>query len=504
MRALRTARRFVAKPVETQRRLLTGLLDRASHTEWGKRLGFGDLARSTDVVASFQDQVPLHGYPDIEADVKRMRAGGEDILWPGKAIHFAVSSGTTSAGKIIPVSRDMLLSNKRFATGVVLNYLLTRRNIRCVLGRQLGLPGRIEEDPRYPGTYIGEVSGLQALFAPLLYRRVLQAVPNETAFLPNWDQKLKAIADRTLDMDIRMVIMAPTWGSVLFKLLIDRYNARHGSSAASVGDIWPNLQVFISGGVALSSYLDVLRDVINKPDLDFLETYGASEGFFSYQTDLDDPSMLLHLDNGVFFEFVRLEDLDRPDAQRFTIADVEPGIRYAPFLTTCSGLWAYGLGDVVRFTSVSPHKIQVAGRTAEMMDGYGEAVFGEDAREAIESACSETGARLADYHVAPRLLTSERLPAHQWLVEFELEPADDDRFLRALDARLSAINRHYQIRREALAFDPPELVSLPRGTYRAWLEATRPSVSAQTKVPRMSEARTIADGILATAARIRR
>lgn len=503
MRALWTARRFVAKPVETQRRLLTSLLDRASHTEWGRRLDFSDLAHSSDVVASFQDHVPLHGYPDIEADVKRMRAGGENILWPGKTTHFAVSSGTTSAGKIIPVSREMLLSNKRFATGVVLHYLLTRRRIGSVLGRQLGLPGRIEEDASYPGTFIGEVSGLQALFAPLLYRRLLQAVPNETAFLPNWDRKLNAIADRTLGMDIRMVIMAPTWGSVLFKLLLERYNARSGTSAASVGEIWPNLQLFISGGVALSSYLEVLRDVIGKPDLDFLETYGASEGFFSYQTDLDDPSMLLHLDNGVFFEFVRLEDLDQPDARRYTIADVEPGIRYAPFLTTASGLWAYKLGDVVRFTSVSPHKIRVAGRTAEMMDGYGEAVFGEDAREAIEAACSETGARLADYHVAPRLLTSERLPAHQWLVEFEVEPAGAEPFLRALDARLSAINRHYQIRREARAFDAPELVSLPRGTFRAWLAATRASVSAQSKVPRMSEARTVADAVLAIAARKR-
>ena len=499
MGALRTARRFVARPLKIQSQLLRSLLKRAAPTEWGRRFGFTDLARSTDVVSAYQAGVPLHGYGDIELDVKRMRASAADVLWPGVIRHFAVSSGTTSFGKIIPVSRDMLLKNKRFSTGVALQYLSTRRKPGFLLGRHLGLPGRIEQDPAYPGTLAGEISGLQTLFAPALYRHMLQAIPSEVAFLPNWDRKLNAVADRTLDMDVRMVAMAPTWGVVLFKLLIEKFYTKHGRTAATVGEVWPHLQLFISGGVALSSYRDILQDLIGKHDLDFLETYGASEGFFSYQTDLDDPAMLLHLDNGVFFEFIRLEELGERAPRRYTIADVETDVRYAPFLTTCSGLWAYGLGDVVRFTSTSPHKILVAGRTAEMMDGYGEAVFGEDARQAIEFACQATEARFLDYHVAPRMLTRDRHPAHQWLVEFEREPHDDDAFIRALDSRLCEINRHYQIRREAHAFDPPELARLPPGTFRAWLGATRNAVSVQTKVPRMSEGRTLADGILAIA-----
>ncbi len=488
---------FVNNPVTTQRRLLVNILRRASHTEWGRRLNFAAICRSSDPVRIYQERVPLHEYPDIADDVQRMQAGGSDILSPGVTTHYAVSSGTTDAGKIIPVSDTMLRANKRFGTTVGLQYLIAKRRPGYLFGKHLGIPGRIEDDARYPGTLIGEVSGLQALFAPALYRYMLQAVPNEMAFMPHWNKKLKAIADHTMDMDVRTVILTPSWAPVLFKLLINNYNARHGTSINTVAEIWPRFNLFISGGVALSSYRSVLEDLVGNPKLDFMETYGASEGFFAFQTDPVDPSMLLHLDNEVFFEFVRLDEIGSASARRHTIADVEADVRYAPYLTTCSGLYGYKLGDVVRFTSTRPYKIVVAGRTAEMLDGYGEAVYGEDARQAIEAACAHTGAQLKDYHIAPRLIVTNRLPAHQWLVEFERSPEAVDTFTRVLDEKLSEINRHYYIRREGQALDPPELVCLPPGTIASWLNATRAVVSTQTKVPRMRDNRSVADGILA-------
>ena len=499
---LSPVKRFTAAPVETQTRLLRALLQRAAPTEWGRRLGFADLARADDVVAAYQARVPLHHYEDLRADVNRVRAGAADVMWPGRFKHFAVSSGTASAGKIIPVSQEMLLKNKRFSVGVGLQYLAATGNTRFFFGKHLTLPGRIEEDPNFPGTLIGEVSGLQAEFAPVFFKYLLQAIPNEVAFLPNWEQKLDAIVARTLDLNVRMVVMAPTWALVLFKLLVRRYNEKHGTAATTVGEVWPNLQLFISGGVALSSYRAVLEEMIGLPSMNFLETYGASEGFFSFQTDLADPAMLLHLDNGVFFEFVRMDELNNENPVRYTIATVESGVRYAPFLTTCSGLWAYSLGDVVRFTQTAPHKILVAGRTSEMIDKYGEAVFGEETREALERACRQTHARVRDYHVAPQTASIERLPAHQWLVEFEQEPDDLAAFAAVIDAYLQEVNRHYQIRREAHAFDPPEIVPLPPGTFYAWLKKTKKAISGQTKVPRMSEERQVADGVLALAGNI--
>ena len=496
---LRAVKRFAAAPVEAQTRLLRRLLQQATATEWGRRFGFADLARAPDVAAAYQARVPLHHYDALRTDVERIRRGAADVMWPGRFTHFAVSSGTASAGKIIPVSHEMLVKNRRFSVGVGLQYLAATGKARFLFGKHLTLPGRIEEDPAFPGAVIGEVSGLQAEYAPWYFKHGLQALPNEVAFLPHWEHKLDTIVARAMDLDVRMLVMAPTWALVLFKLLIERYNARRGASATTVGEVWPNLQVFISGGVALSSYRAVLEQQIGLPGFDFLETYGASEGFFSFQTDLDDPAMLLHLDNGVYYEFVKRDELNNENPKRYTIAEVEPDVRYAPFLTTCSGLWAYGLGDVVRFTQTTPHKILVAGRTSEMIDTYGEAVFGEEARAAFERACRETGAQVIDFHVAPRPVGLDRLPAHQWLVEFEKEPESLAAFAIVIDQSLQAVNRHYQIRREARAFGLPEIVPVPRGTFYAWLKKTKGAISGQTKVPRLSPERHVADGVLALA-----
>ncbi|WP_243664968.1 GH3 family domain-containing protein, partial [Rhodothermus marinus] len=281
----------------------------------------------------------------------------------------------------------MLRADRRFSIEVGLNYLLQSGHPNFLKGRHLTLPGRADEDPRHPGTWAGEISGLVARYAPWYVRLCYQAVPDQVLMLPNWEEKLRAIARYTVQQDIRLVVMAPTWGLVLFKLLLEEASRKRGRPVATVREVWPNLQVFISGGVALSSYRTLLEELIGEPAPDFVETYGASEGFFAFQSTLDDPAMLLHLDNGIFYEFVPLEARHRPDPPRHTIATVEPGVRYALYVTTCSGLWSYAMRDVVRFTQTDPPRLVVAGRTGEMLDLYGEAVFGDEARAALEEAC---------------------------------------------------------------------------------------------------------------------
>jgi len=500
---LKTVDAFTERPVETQTRVLRDLLRRAADTEWGRRYGFGAIARSANVVAAYQDAVPLHDYDDLREDAKRIRKGAADVTWPGTFKYFAVSSGTVSEGKIIPVSTELVENDRAFSMGAGINYIAQTGNLKLMAGSHLTLPGRIEEDPDYPGTLVGEISGLLAEHAPEFFRYLYQAVPNEVAFLPNWEQKLRAIAERTVDQDIRMLVMAPTWGLVLFDHLLAVYNERNAGTASTVAEVWPNLQLFISGGVALRSYRDLLNAQIGK-DIDFIETYGASEGFFSFQNDLADPAMLLHLDNGLFFEFVRLDELHDDAPRRYTIADVEPGVRYALYVTTCSGLWSYAVGDVVRFTQTFPHKIMVAGRTSEMIDKYGEALFGEEARAAIGEASEATGAHVSDYHIAPRPVSNGDLPTHQWLIEFERAPDDLGAFAARIDEHLQTVNRHYQIRREARAFGAPQVEPVPEGTFYRWLEQTRDRISGQTKVPRMSDERNAAEGILAAARTDRR
>ena len=496
---LRRVRSFKEQPVATQRRVLRTLLTRAADTEWGRRYGFGSIARADDVVAAYQEQVPLHTYDDIVDDATRVRDGATDVMWPGRVTNFAVSSGTVSDGKIIPITDEMVAYDRSFSIGTGLTYLQETLDPRFFFGKHLTLPGRIEEDPNYPGTLIGEVSGILAENAPGFFSALLQAVPNEVSFLPDWEEKLQAIAERTADMDIRLLVMAPTWGLVLFEKLLDVYNERHGTSVSTVKEVWPNLQVFISGGVALRSYRDLLRTQIGG-DIDFIETYGASEGFFSFQNDLSDPSMLLHLDNGLFFEFVRMDEIRDDNPRRYTVADVETGVRYALYITSCSGLWSYSVGDVIRFTQTAPPKITVAGRTSEMIDKYGEAVFGDEARAALRHACDATGAHVKDYHVSPRAESSgsHDRPGHEWLVEFTHPPDDVEAFADEIDRYLQDVNRHYQIRRNADAFAAPTICSLPRGAFYTWLQESRDNISGQTKVPRMSEDRSVADGVLTT------
>ncbi|PEN13882.1 GH3 auxin-responsive promoter [Longibacter salinarum] len=486
---------FKKEPVATQRRLLRSLLKRAADTEWGRSYGFADIADADNVVEAYQERVPLHTYEDIREDATRVRRGAADVMWPGRISNFAVSSGTVSDGKIIPVSQEIIDSNRAFSMGTGFNYLVNTFNIQLLLGKHLTLPGRIDEDENFPGTLVGEISGLLAENAPGYFRAIFQAVPNEVSFIPNWEEKLQKIADRTVDMDIRLLVMAPTWALVLFDKLIDTYNRRHGASVSTVGEVWPNLQLFIAGGVALRSYRDLLDAQIGI-DIDYLETYGASEGFFSFQNELDDPSMLLHLDNGVFYEFVPAEEQYTDNPTRLTIEDVEPGVRYALYITSCSGLWSYDVGDVIRFTSVDPYKILVAGRTSEMLDKYGEAVFGDEARAALKHACEQTGAHVSHYHVTSRTVEDGDLPGHQWLVEFETAPSDITVFEEHLDIHLQDVNRHYQIRREAKAFAGPSVDVLPEGAFYQWLKATKDNISGQTKVPRMSEERTVAEEIL--------
>lgn len=499
--ALHTMQRTARDPEGVQRRLLRRLLHRAADTEWGRRFGFAELARAPDVVAAYQGRVPLHDYEAYRADVERMRRGVADVTWPGRFRHFAVSSGTASAGKIIPVSHEMLVKNRRFSLGVGLTYLAQTGRGGFLAGKHLTVPGRIEADARYPGTLVGEVSGLLATYTPAWLKPLHQAVPNDVLFLPHWERKLEAIVERTVRQDVRLVVMVPSWAIVLFPRVVARYNALHGAQATTLREVWPNLQLYVSGGVALASYRHLLEAQVGG-GMDFVETYGASEGFFAYQDRLDDPAMRLHLEGGVFYEFVRMDALGQPAPRRYTIGEVEPGVRYALFVTTCSGLYGYGVGDVVRFTETAPPRLVVAGRTSEMIDKYGEAVFGEEARAALQAACAATGAHVRDYHVAPRPAELSRLPAHQWLIEFDTPPASLQALAAAIDDHLQAVNRHYQIRREARAFDPPEIVALPPGTFYHWLQQTRTHVSGQTKVPRMSEERALAESVLAAAGTI--
>lgn len=490
-------RKFLKHPGTTQRELLRRLLTKASSTEWGRRYDYENIAGEPDVVRAYQQVVPLTSYEDMRPYVDRLRDGDTDILWPGTVKYFAASSGTTSAGRIIPVSSEMLASNRRFALTVIANYLAGTRNLGILLGRHLSLPGWIQDDRPALGTRIGQISAILAESSAAL-TIPWRALDRHLGLIGDWEQKMAAIADHTMGQDIRMIVIAPSWCQVLFRLVIERKAAKTGKRER-IGDIWPNLRTIVTGGVALSGYRDILTHYIGERSVDLVETYGASEGFISFQNDLDDPAMLVHLDNGVFFEFVPVDELGSENPARLTVDQVEKGVRYAPHVTSNSGLWSYCLGDVVRFTSLDPHKLVVVGRTVDMLDKYGEAVFGEEARDALNAACKRSDVSVLQYHVTHTPPDVEQTPAHNWLIEFERPPSDLDRFAAILDEELRQKGHHYDDRREGMAFDRPVITSLEPGTFFGWLEQSGKRVTVQTKVPAMSEERDFADDVLAFA-----
>ena len=334
--------RFLKDPENAQLGLLRKLVEKAQDTDWGRRFRLSDVAAQKDagaMLTAYRQQVPLLGYEDMRPYVERMRAGEPGVLWPGRIKYFAASSGTTSAGRIVPVSTDMLASNRMFSLAVVGNYIRETGNASILFGKHLSLPGWIEDDRPDAGTRIGQISAILAESSAAL-SVPWRAMDNRLGFIEDWEEKMAAIADHTMGQDVRLIVIAPSWCQVLFRLVTERHQSRTGREAA-IGEIWPNLRTVITGGVALSGYRDILRHYIGREDVDLVETYGASEGFISFQNDLADPAMLLHLDCGVFYEFVPVEELGSDQPTRLTIGEVETGVRYAPHMTSNSGFWSY-------------------------------------------------------------------------------------------------------------------------------------------------------------------
>ena len=490
---LSRVQKFLRNPEVAQLRVLRQLLRKAAGTEWGKRYDFTAILRSDDLHGAFRERVPIHHYEDVRGAVDLLRKGATDILWPGATRYFAASSGTTSSGRIVPVSTDMMRSNRSFSLAVIANYLGRTRRFDLLRGKVLALPGWIEDDNPALGTRIGQISAVLAetqtrLLAPW------RAIGNDLGFIGNWEEKMAAIADHTIAQDIRMIVIAPSWCQVLFRLVVERCRIMTGHPR-TIGEIWPNLGLIVTGGVALSGYREILMKYVGRNDVDLIETYGASEGFISFQDDLADPSMLLHLDNGVFMEFVAFDD-EPVDSRRLTIGGVTVGPRYSIHLTSNSGFWSYAVGDLVRFTSVSPHRIIVAGRTVDMLDKYGEAVFADEALAALQAACKATGSTATQFHITHVLNPVDGSPAHEWLIEFHEPPENLESFARIIDDFLAGAGHHYQDRREGLAFGFPVITPLRPGTFFRWMEAQGRRVTVQTKVPAMSEERDLANAIL--------
>lgn len=488
-RPLRKFEQASAEPAASQQRVLTDLLARAADTQIGRQYGFADLRTPEQ----FRDRVPVTGYEQASKLWHQAFDGARDVTWPGHVRYFALSSGTTAGNKLLPVTEEAIRSNLQ--DGALLAAFLARRGdaASLLLGRFLYLGGTTTLRERGQSLF-GDASGIMARRMPF-YARARRLPSGRIAAISNWEEKIGKVVSSYLTANIGMLGACPSWAAMLFKQMRAEAEAR-GMAERDIGRLWPRLSHFVSYGMAFEPYRQAFDDYIGRP-IHYVDTWSSSEAGMSSIQEEDGGPMRLIVDNGAYYEFVPLEDADHDNPPRLTIGQVETGRDYAVILSTNGGIWAYPLGDVVRFESLVPPRIVFAGRTQIYLSAFGEHVTLRMIEQAVSAACRRTGATVADYTVAARFPSPDQpRPAHRWIMEFDRRPDDDDLFIRTADQTIREQNEDYDTHRtDDYGMEPPILVPVAAGTFYEWMKQ-KGKLGSQHKVPRVARSQEMADELL--------
>lgn len=478
---------FIKHPQETQLEVFEKLIRTAEDTSWGKKYGYQDIQS----LREFQDRVPVSGYEQLYPFIKRTLEGEADVLWPGSIKWFSKSSGTTNdKSKFIPVTREAM-DDCHFKGGkdMLAIYLHNRPESQLFTGKGLPIGGSHEVNRLNRNSYYGDLSAVLIQNTPLVYN-LFRATSKRVSLMGEWETKIRTIAENVLNMNITSMAGVPTWTLVLIKKLFEL------SGKDNLLEIWPSLEIFFHGGVSFKPYRSQFEALIPSDQMQYFETYNASEGFFGLQNESDKEDLLLMLDYGILYEFIRLEDLHRDHPPAVTISEVEKDVTYAIVISTNAGLWRYLIGDTVRFSSTSPYKIKIVGRIKHYINAFGEELMIENAETALETACKETGAVLTNYTAAPIYFSEDSNGAHEWLLEFEQAPPSLEQFKDILDDSLKTLNSDYEAKRyKSIALREPVVRALPPGSFYQWMKK-RGKLGGQNKVPRLSNTRDYVDSIL--------
>ncbi|MDO4930335.1 MAG: GH3 auxin-responsive promoter family protein [Bacteroidales bacterium] len=480
--------RYANGAEDIQRSVLTSLLGRAEDTEWGRHYNYA----ATKDYERFAATVPINTYEELKGYIDRMRHGESDVLWPGKVKWYAKSSGTTNdKSKFIPVSAAGL-KDTHYAGGqdAISLYLHNTPGSKLFDGRALILGGSHAPNYNLPHSLVGDLSAiLIENINPLV--NIVRTPPKQVALLSDFEEKRDRIAHIAARQNVTNLSGVPSWMMAVLNRVLEVTGKTY------IDEVWPNLEVFFHGGVAFTPYREQYNRLIRSPRMKYMETYNASEGFFGLQNDPTDPAMLLMIDYGVFYEFIPLEELDKPNPQVVPLWGVETGRNYAIVISTTCGLWRYQIGDTIRFTSTKPYKFVISGRTKSFINAFGEELIVDNAEKGLARACQETGAIVAEYTAAPVFMNAEGRCRHQWVVEFEKAPADLARFADILDRTLQEINSDYEAKRyKDLTLQHLEIIPARQGLFNDWLKS-RGKLGGQHKVPRLANNREIIDQVLA-------
>jgi hypothetical protein len=471
---------FKNYPFDVQQEVFFKLLERAKATEWGVKHGFADMAS----IKQFQQRVPLQTYEEVKPYVERLRNGETDLLWPGEIKWFAKSSGTTNdKSKFIPVSKEALEDcHYRGGKDIVALYLQNFPETKMLKGKGLTLGGSHKLNNDAKQNYYGDLSAILIQNLPF-WADFIKTPNRETALMDEWEAKMEKIASETQNENVTSIAGVPSWMLVLIKYILEYTGKKN------VLEIWPNLELFVHGGISFTPYKEQFRKLIPTNGMNYMETYNASEGFFAIQDDPCVSDMLLMLDLGVFFEFIPMDEFDQPNPRVLCIDEVEKGVNYALVISTNGGLWRYIIGDTVKFTSLFPHKICITGRTKHFINAFGEELIIDNAEKALDISCEKTHAQINDFTAAPIFMDENSQGAHEWIIEFEKLPNNLDYFAAVLDDALKSLNSDYEAKRyKDYTLKMPKLLAVKKGTFYTWLHE-RGKLGGQNKVPRLSNSR---------------
>lgn len=477
---LKEIERYADHAGELQQTVLQHLLRTAAHTEWGKKHDYASIRTYED----FKKRLPIQTYEEIKPYVTRLRAGEQNLLWPSEIRWFAKSSGTTNdKSKFLPVSRESLNdTHYRGGTDAVTLYLGQNPESRFFSGKGLILGGSHAPNLNTNHSLVGDLSAiLIENINPLV--NFIRVPSKKTALMEHFEPKMEAIARETLHANVTNLSGVPSWMLVLIKHILEK------TGKQSLEEVWPNLEVFFHGGVAFTPYREQYKDVIRSEKMHYVETYNASEGYFGTQNDPTDPSLLLMIDYGIFYEFMPLEDVGKENPRTYCLEEVETGKNYALVISTSAGLWRYLIGDTVKFTSKNPYKFVITGRTKHFINAFGEELIVDNAERGLAKACAATGAQVVDYSAAPVFMDEHAKCRHQWLIEFAQMPDSLEKFSQVLDDTLKEVNSDYEAKRQNnLALQPLEVIVARPGLFHDWLDH-KGKLGGQHKIPRLSNTR---------------
>ncbi len=469
---------WASNPVDTQEKVFRELIATAQETVFGEDHSFDDIACHDD----FVKLVPVRDYEAIRPYVDRVVEGEENVLWPGKPLYFAKTSGTTSGVKYIPLTKESMPTHTTAARNAMLCYIAETGNADFVNGKMIFLQGSPEMTEQN-GIQIGRLSGIVAHYVPNYLQK--NRLPSwETNCIEDWETKVDAIIMETINQDMRLISGIPPWVQMYF----ERLRAKSGKP---VGELFKNFKLFIYGGVNYEPYRAKFEDLIGR-SVDSIELFPASEGFFAFQDSQTEEGMLLLLDNGIFYEFIKANDFFDENPLRLTIGEVEKGVNYVMIISTNAGLWAYNVGDTVMFTSTAPYRVVVSGRIKHFISAFGEHVIGKEVEQSMLEASKGTAIRIHEFTVAPQITPSEGLPYHEWFIEFEEEGEDLAAFAKALDSSLQAQNSYYKDLITGKVLQPLRISRVTKGGFNDYMKS-QGKLGGQNKIPRLANDRKLAD-----------